>query len=870
MTQWTHSARAEMEGYFARLRASLTASGADAEEVVEDLRRHLEVEAAGLNLTVVTEDDVRRLLARIGAPEVNAPPPPAETPVAKPAYRRPGWLLLFFGVVLPVITLGLEFLTGACAAVFFDPLPNWGNVLLVAAVPLANFLVWRALRSEMLSRRDRLGLLNGVALGVAFVYSLLLLPLAPFAAIGVLYFGLGLIPLAPLPAFVTALILRRRLRLSGDAQPPRLHGTWSGAALGIAALMACYLPMILTEAGMRLAVSSDPAVSQRGIDWLRLCGQDERMLRFCYGRAGQPSNLYATWGPVSPAEARIVYYRVNGRAFNAVPPPKLYAGRGRWNALEEEFTWDDDQGGDAVAGRAKGLSLAASRLDGVIEPDAALAYLEWTLEFKNDSVLQREARAQILLPPGGVVTRLTLWVDGEEREAAFAGRAEVKAAYKAVVRQRRDPVLVSTCGPDRVMMQCYPVPPGGGRMKVRLGITAPLTLTNAGAGTLRWPHFLERNFTIREELRHSLWMESPQPIEARGGTLAHDRAPTGRPHTVRGSLSDRELATPAAALLVHRSADVEQVQAIDDRNGDPQIIWQTIATHPPAKVNRAVIVVDGTRGMREYLPAIANALAAWPQDLEVAVLLAADGVRELALPGGKDKASAAQLAAAALRSTRLTGGHDNVPALVRAWDLAAQRSNSPVVWIHGPQPILLDTAEELLQRFQRQPGNPRLIEIQTEAGPNRVVEKLDGIAAVQSAPRQGDLQADLAALVARLSGREGWIEITRRRTTLEPRSSSGPTREGSRHVVRLWAAEQVQRLRAERKLAEAAQLAASYQLVTPVSGAVVLETQRQYDQAGLRPVDPTSVPVIPEPPAWALFAVALVLGVTAAARRARR
>jgi hypothetical protein len=46
-------------------------------------------------------------------------------------------------------------------------------------------------------------------------------------------------------------------------------------------------------------------------------------------------------------------------------------------------------------------------------------------------------------------------------------------------------------------------------------------------------------------------------------------------------------------------------------------------------------------------------------------------------------------------------------------------------------------------------------------------------------------------------------------------------------------------------------------LVTPVSGAVVLETKAQYQAAGLTPVDPLTTPaIIPEPESWAL----LILG----------
>ncbi|MCB1127764.1 MAG: hypothetical protein KDM81_14825, partial [Verrucomicrobiae bacterium] len=63
MSTWTTAARDELERYFARLGPWLKATGADPAEVIEDLREHLrrEVEAGGL--PVVTDGDVRRLLA---------------------------------------------------------------------------------------------------------------------------------------------------------------------------------------------------------------------------------------------------------------------------------------------------------------------------------------------------------------------------------------------------------------------------------------------------------------------------------------------------------------------------------------------------------------------------------------------------------------------------------------------------------------------------------------------------------------------------------------------------------------------------------------------------------------------------------------
>jgi hypothetical protein len=51
-------------------------------------------------------------------------------------------------------------------------------------------------------------------------------------------------------------------------------------------------------------------------------------------------------------------------------------------------------------------------------------------------------------------------------------------------------------------------------------------------------------------------------------------------------------------------------------------------------------------------------------------------------------------------------------------------------------------------------------------------------------------------------------------------------------------------------------LASQYQLVTPVSGAVVLETKQQYDEARLTPVSQATVPTVPEPHEWALILIA--------------
>jgi hypothetical protein len=89
-------------------------------------------------------------------------------------------------------------------------------------------------------------------------------------------------------------------------------------------------------------------------------------------------------------------------------------------------------------------------------------------------------------------------------------------------------------------------------------------------------------------------------------------------------------------------------------------------------------------------------------------------------------------------------------------------------------------------------------------------------------------------------------------------------------VARLWGAEEVERLRNANQIGSldrAVKLALQLQLVTPVSGAVVLETQEQYDRHNLAPIDPATAPTIPEPGAALLLAFG---GAWLGGRRLRR
>ena len=284
---------------------------------------------------------------------------------------------------------------------------------------------------------------------------------------------------------------------------------------------------------------------------------------------------------------------------------------------------------------------------------------------------------------------------------------------------------------------------------------------------------------------------------------------------------------------------------------------------PQPTPDRVVLVLDATKGMGTSSPAIRAALSRLPANIDFALLLARDGCEEV-MP--LQKTTTNLLGVVSQWKFRSAGGQDNVPALIRAWDLAAQAKAGVIVWVHGPQPMLLDSAEDLRQRFERSSNPPLLLEVQTQPGPNRILEKLDGLKPVRPIVRCGELGDDLARLFAGWRGHTGTLEFVRERAGAASAGSQPQGSETAAHLARLWAAEEVARLCAARHFTEAMQLAVRYQLVTPVSGAVVLETQAQYERAGLQPAPPESVPTVPEPSAGVL----LLLGVMLLAARRRR
>jgi hypothetical protein len=786
--------------------------------------------------------------------------------------HTPGIPSLIFGVAFPAAVGLIELMSRMCATTFFDPMPTFWHVLAVGGVPASNLLIWHHLHERTTWSPTWLAFANGGAIAIAAFYALLFLPLMPLALVAI-PFGIGLLPFAPFVSLAAALLLRRDFR-ARHADRRSGGPLLAGLATGIALLLGLDVQSAATRIGIEWAASSVPTQRERGLTLLRTIGDDDLLLRLCYDTAGRPTGLLsalvllgeAAWlNPVqreiaqSPAEVREIYYRVHGVPFNAKPAP---FENGKWSRFAD-FQVDDDHGGSQVGGRLKGLSLASSRLDGRITGDDAVAYLEWTFEFRNSEFVDREVRLQLALPPGGIVSRATLWVNGEEREAAYGGRNEARAAYQRVaVQQRRDPLLVTTKGADRVLLQAFPVPRNGGTIKLKVGITAPLEIADPAKARLWLPAIVDRNFSFPPTNRHGVWIESTQALSASMPGLASSR-PDARLFRISGAIGDGQLSRTRQAITVDRNPAINRLVA---RIGEDEPVVQEVVPAAPQAVSAMMLVIDGSARLAETAAQLIAALDAIRPGVKVGAIVASEPTRVVPLAPWSDTQK--QAIVRLLRSASFYGGQDNTPALTEAMQLLEAEANATLLWIHGPQPVSFrGSAVGLEQATARLSRLPDVLLYAVEPGPNELLPDTPWAWSARSLPQTGSPRADLSGALARASGQAQSLVIRR----AQGQATDGLAK-GSDHIARLWARDRVldlMRTNQAHNRAAAVALATRYHLVTPVSGAVVLETKQQYDESRLTPVSQATVPTVPEPHEWvlALIACAALLWLARQARQ---
>jgi hypothetical protein len=244
--------------------------------------------------------------------------------------------------------------------------------------------------------------------------------------------------------------------------------------------------------------------------------------------------------------------------------------------------------------------------------------------------------------------------------------------------------------------------------------------------------------------------------------------------------------------------------------------------------------------MSDHLAEVADSLGELPAGMELGVLLATDTGADLAAPVQRVTPELVKALGRRIRATPCEGGRSNLPALLEAWDLAAASDSSLLVWVHGPIRELTDAPEPFLERWKEVAKKPRFLDLQTEPGPNRLLERLGAAKDVEFVTRRLSLSHDLGRLFSASQQTPVETVLVRESGAHKPSSASPAKGATARAMTCLWANDEVSRLlRAEVPDNDSAlSLARKYNIVTPVSGAVVLETDEQYARAGLVSVPP--------------------------------
>ncbi|UCG61363.1 MAG: hypothetical protein JSV52_13740 [Candidatus Zixiibacteriota bacterium] len=732
-------------------------------------------------------------------------------------------VLQYIAIILGLVAPTFELVTRVCTQIFFDPLPGLIHITLFYLLPVSMLVAKLLLAQPYSLKRNRWATLCVCyALTMSTAYSIWFLPISWICALGVIFMGIGILGLAPFFLFVAALTLFAQWRAwVPEEVRARSHrkAVWATLLVLPTLVILLWHPIVISV-GESMLKSPDADKRYTGLKVLKnLTSSDELLWRsFSINTRLMGTEIYDS------EVLRQAYYYIHGTRPGIARNGKGFLGAGGWQ-------FDRDQGSTDIGQRQEGLVLAESAIDAVVETSGGYGYYEWTMVFDNAAGFSREARAAVQLPQHSVVSKVSLWVDGEEREAAFGATSQVRDAYRSVVRRRKDPLLVTMIGPDQVQLQCFPVP-AEGSMKIRIGVTCPLL----EGIRLQIPHFIESNFDIADELAHHAWIEADADFD-----LSVEGTMVEGPLSAYG-LSDTQIRHGATFYEFDVAPPQQYVYA------DGSLVLGRITSEPEG--GPPVLLIDGRKDVVDKLKNIK-----WDNQTFSAVVFAQ--------PFGFKIWTGEEGLGEFIADQSVYGGVNPSPALVEAVRIAGEKETS-VIWLHGSLPSSVRDELALEQVLRRQDEPVTITTLAVSGDLNTMISDISYMRHFAPVPNFGDLETALAEAVKQaqsmpsaaikgipLGGRTGSRLIFTSDSAV-PVSHPGRLYLYSR-VMHQWNTGG----KADDNLIREAVLA---RLVTPMTGAVVLENQAQYERANLDPsIGEENIPKIPEPEFYILLGLSLAV-----------
>lgn len=572
--------------------------------------------------------------------------------------------ILAFGVVLPAMMMISAVVVCHLQLTLLllkHPLESLCEYFLLLSIPTTNWVLWNSLQRNNFKQPIKKGIFNGISIGSAAIVSLVslsavILRYPTQSADGTKHGAeVAIISVVFLLSCLTSIFLARLVkdtRLTESSKKKATAYVVSGVVLSSLTFLMAETRPVLIRAAEFMAVSDisetleEGGWQNKGFQWLKWLNPERELTMECANpKAVGLSGAFLRMDNVS---LRQLYFRLTGKPF-------------REDKSANFSTMPDDYLSKHVVGMPiSGLSLHRSELYGHVNPRSASNTFYWTFVFKNRSFDAQEARAEIGLPEGAVVSGMTVWrKDGGAQETVFSSSIKDSLTNRWSVAGHDAPGIVTDLGRGRTLLHCYPVP-AQGQLKVALALTVPLKMHTLSDSNLPLPRFIDTNFSLKGDHELKVLCESERVAVRK--------------------MNNQEIAGPGITLAVSRksNAEVQSIAALDTQNEHRAYVIQTIKKLPCIAPEKLVVVLDGSCAMSEHLDKLKEVLVRLPKNINASLVVANENETN---SGGE-----MQSVLSKLNKEQFSGGKDNLQAVVKAAESAGESTNGAVLWIHGPQP----------------------------------------------------------------------------------------------------------------------------------------------------------------------------------------
>ncbi len=794
-----------------------------------------------------------------------------------------GLAIMVFGVCIPALALlaVCEAMPKRMTLVLLNhPLETVAELLMLVLVPVVNFTLWSALRKN----DGRFSFARGILAGSAIASSLVVATVAIAAGMNTSSnaafatmeetFSVGLSWLAMLgllAAGATTYIVYRFQQTRDFARSRKLivGYTAAGAILSTAIFAGAEAKPWIVRNAERQAVSSKEAERAEGMKTLSYFFPERAMRMECTDP--RAAGLCGLFLPLKKSAQQELYFSLTGKPFSFKDDsnPDLTAMP------------DDYLSRHAVGEPIVGLSLARSLMTCAVHPTTLSSSFAWTFVFKNDTNAEQDARAELGLPPGAVVTGLAKWVGSDKQSAVFAATGKAQQAGESWQHTGTGSATVSDLGQDRMLLHCYPIRPDE-ELKVEVRIVAPLKPDSPLNSSLLLPKLIASNFSLEDE--NSVKLYSPTSLRCgfpdlkEGMTNDGIKMLSGRlkakqlqsaeilissaisPASLQPIAALDELAVKIAqederkknaelaakrgvyyqpkelVLMVDARQGIrEQIhslgKALRERNAEkpkikivkPQYVLQSMKPIKSVAPKQLIVVVDGSDAMRGHVKAIKSALLKVPAQVPVSLMVASQSQPALNTPVPLNKGGLDLLDKAIFQ-----GGQNNLKSVIDASDIAGASRGGAVLWIHGPQPVFNSEIYPTTPYY----AHPAFYELPVDSGEidtGEFFKNHSDIGPFVQVSHQSDLTQDIACFFSRWQPNSAEYTVNQTETTETPDKTVLLSENDAHELLQLHAAQTCAQLLSERKPRRAARIAAAYGIVTPVSCAVIDANARMQD-----------------------------------------